>query len=307
MLIKPIVLLYFISLVLSQYTPDWDSLDKRPLPDWYDQAKIGIFMHWGPYSVPGVASEWFWLQWNRRDPHNAGDMEVLKYMEDNYPPNFKYQEFGPMFKAEFFNATKWAELVADSGAKYFVLTSKHHDGFSLWPSKYNFGWNSVDIGPKRDIIGELAAAIRSLPPSNPVVFGLYHSLFEWYHPLYLADKANNFTTREFTTRKALPELEELVLEYEPEVIWSDGDWEVGPGYWTSQEFLAWLYNSSPVKDTVVTNDRWGSGVLCHHGDFYTCSDRYNPGVLQSSQMTGGEVGFFVTMGTSTPAVTGTIQ
>ena len=70
-------------------------------------------------------------------------------MEDNFAPNFKYQEFGPMFKAEFFNASMWADLVAASGAKYFVLTSKHHDGFHLWPSKFNFGWNSVDVGPKR--------------------------------------------------------------------------------------------------------------------------------------------------------------
>jgi len=238
-------------------------------------------MHWGPYSVPGVASEWFWFQWNRQDPHNPGDMEVVDYMSNNYPPNFKYHEFGPMFKAEFFNATWWADLVAASGAKYFVLTSKHHDGFSLWPSKYNFGWNSMDNGPKRDVIGELAEAFESLPSERSVKFGLYHSLFEWYHPLYLADKASNFSNNTFVREKVVPEMVELVEKYRPQVIWSDGDWEVGPEYWDSLEFLAWLYNSSPVKDTVVTNDRWGRGIMCHHGDFFTCSDRYNPGVLQS--------------------------
>ena len=78
------------------------------------------------------------------------------------------------------------------GAKYYVLTSKHHDGFANWPSSRNFGWNSAEIGPKRDVIGELAGAFKSYPT---VKFGLYHSLFEWYNPMYLADKAAKWATR----------------------------------------------------------------------------------------------------------------
>ena len=74
--------------------------------------------------------------------------------------------------------------------------------------------------------------------------------------------------------KVGPELMELITKYKPEVLWSDGDWEADPGYWDTLQFLAWLYSDSPVKDTVVTNDRWGVGVLCKHGDFYTCSDRW---------------------------------
>ena len=77
----------------------------------------------------------------------------------------------------------------------------------------------------------------------------------------------------------MPELYDIVNRYNPEVIWSDGEWEAYDNYWNSTEFIAWLYNESPVKDTIVVNDRWGIGDLCHHGDVYTCADNYNPKTL----------------------------
>ena len=95
----------------ERYTESWSSLDSRPLPGWYDDAKFGIFVHWGVYSVPGMSSEWFWNHWKEKWP------DALEYMRKNYPPGFQYADFGTQFKAEFFNATKWAELVARSGAK----------------------------------------------------------------------------------------------------------------------------------------------------------------------------------------------
>lgn len=74
----------------------------------------------------------------------------------------------------------------------------------------------------------------------------------------------------------MPQMHEIVNMYKPYVVWSDGDWEAPDTYWNSTEFLAWLYNDSPVKDYVVVNDRWGAGCSCHHGGYYTCSDRYDP-------------------------------
>ncbi len=95
----------------GRYKPTWDSLDKRPLPDWYAEAKLGIFMHWGVYSVPSVASEWFWSNW-------VGNSSLeVDYMKGNYKPGFSYADFGPMFTAEFFDAKKFAKIVQSSGAK----------------------------------------------------------------------------------------------------------------------------------------------------------------------------------------------
>ncbi|CAH1366820.1 unnamed protein product [Tenebrio molitor] len=268
-----VLFLLTLSVVLSQvaadYDPTWDSLDARPLPEWFDKAKIGIFIHWGVFSVPSFGSEWFWFRWNE------GRADHVEFMEKNYPPNFTYQDFAKEFTAEFYDPSEWADLFVKAGAQYVVLTTKHHEGYTLWPSKYSYSWNSNDVGPHRDLVGELAEAIRK----TDIHFGLYHSLFEWFHPVYAEDRANNWTTTTFVDSKIIPEMKELINTYQPEVLWSDGDGEAPDTYWKSTEFLAWLYNESPVKDIIVTNDRWGTGTPCTHGGFFSCNDRYNPGVL----------------------------
>jgi len=253
----------------SKYDPTWESLDKRPLPIWYDNDKFGIFMHWGVYSVVGMNDAWFEYWWRTNVP------EVVEFMKKNYPPNFTYADFAAMFTNELFDPNQFAEIVKKSGARYYVLTSKHHEGFTMWPSNYSWNWNSFDNGPHSDIVGDLAKAMRA----RGVRFGLYYSLMAWFHPLYMRDQSNKWTTQEYVRDVITHQLSEIINTYRPDVLWSDTDTQASPQYWNATEFIAWLYNESPVKDTVVTNDRWGDGTSCRHGDFWTCSDKYNPRVL----------------------------
>jgi len=270
---KLVLSLAFILVCASALVEEnWESIDSRTVPEWYDKAKVGIFVHWGLFSVPSYGNEWIWHEW--KSDQNA---DIVNFIEKNYRPGFTYQEFASQLTAEFFNATEWAELFKKAGAKYVVLTSKHHEGYTLWPSKYTYSFNSVDQGPHRDIVQEVGDAVRAAG----LRYGLYHSLLEWYHPLYIADQASG--TTEFVDNKVYPEMVELVNTYKPDILWSDGEWDMPDTYWKSTKFLAWLYNESPVKDEILTNDRWGSNVTCYHGDIRTCIDRYNPGVIQANK------------------------
>jgi alpha-L-fucosidase len=254
--------------VCGRYTSDWDSLDSRPLPSWYDEAKFGIFLHWGVYSVPSFQNEWFW------EGLEAQQQSYVNFMQKNYA-NFKYQDFAPQFKAELFNPKEWADIFQAAGAKYVVLTSKHHEGFCNWNTKYSFNWNSVDVGANRDLVKDLAEAVRN---NTDLHFGLYFSLYEWFNPLFNSDMLHLWLEQTYVINIMMPQLKELVNLYEPDIVWSDGD--VGPWfYFNSTEFLAWLYNDSPVKDKVVVNDRWGAITRCQHGGFFTCRDRYLPKTL----------------------------
>ncbi|XP_075765234.1 tissue alpha-L-fucosidase [Pelodiscus sinensis] len=254
----------------ARYSPDWPSLDARPLPAWFDQAKVGVFVHWGVFAVPAYGSEWFWWRWRaERRPDYA------RFVRERFPPNTTYADFAARFAARDFEPRYWAWLFQQAGARYVVLTSKHHEGYTNWGSPVSWNWNSMDVGPHRDLVGELGQALRE----RNIRYGLYHSLLEWFNPLYLDDKKNGFKTQNFVFLKTMPELYDLVLRYKPDLIWSDGDWEAPDTYWNSTSFLAWLYNDSPVKDTVVVNDRWCNNCSCHHGGYYNCADKYKPGTL----------------------------
>ncbi len=257
----------------ARYEPTWASLDRRPTPAWYEDAKLGIFVHWGVYSVPAWAptdslspvdykyAEWY--QRRVRDDSAKGG-PFWRFHERTYGPRARYEDIARDFRAELWEPARWAELFARSGARYVVLTSKHHDGFALWPSAQSPRWNSVDVGPHRDLAGELAGAVRG----RGLKFGLYYSLYEWYHPLYTRNASDPRLAR-YVGDHMLPQLRDLVARYRPAVVWTDGEWEHPSAAWRSTEFLAWLYNAAPNRDEVVVNDRWGKETRSRHGGFYT--------------------------------------
>jgi alpha-L-fucosidase len=138
------------------FTPDWKTLANYTAPDWYRDAKFGIFIHWGVYSVPAFYSEWY-----PREMYIEGSA-VNKHHIETYGPltKFGYKDFIPMFKAEKFDPQAWAQLFADAGAKYVVPVFEHHDGFAMYDSSLS-DWTAVKMGPKRDLAGDLAKAIRA--------------------------------------------------------------------------------------------------------------------------------------------------
>lgn len=268
----------------SSYEATWDSLDSRPLPVWYDNAKFGVFIHWGVFSVPSYG-EWFWHEWGQYG--NGNNADIQRFVNRTERQNFGYGDYAHRFNAVFYDPRHWADVFAKSGAQYVVLTSKHHEGFCNWDSRdipTTWNWNAMEVGPRRDIVGDLAKEVKATVSNHTKLhlrFGLYHSLFEWFNPLLSMDAKNNFTTNHFVKMKTMPELYDIVKRYEPEIIWSDGDWE-GPGsdWWESKKFLAWYATNSTVNETAVWNDRWGRDATCKHGSFLNCADRFMPNELK---------------------------
>lgn len=262
---------------------EWADIDARPVPAWWQDAKFGIFIHWGVYSVPayapkGMYSEWYW---HNKDAYPVKPKKQFRhdktvaFHKEHYGDDVKYQDFAEDFTADLFDPTHWANVFKDAGAKYVVLTSKHHDGYTLWPNKHaseSFGypWNSMEVGPKRDLVGELTEAVNS----TGVRMGLYYSLWDWFNPVWEKNKDK------YIDEVMLPQMYEMVDKYEPAVVFTDGDWIQHYSKWRSLEFLDWLTTESAVKDDVVFNDRWGK-VRKHHGGYFTTE--YGAGLSNSDR------------------------
>ena len=254
----------------QRYEADWASINSRPVPQWFTDAKFGIFICWGLYSVPAYGplpsdgagiydcyAEWYW--WKLLDKQNRVNHLFSAFHNKTYGENVKYQDFVKDFKCEMFNPDDWAKLIREAGARYVVFTAKYHDGFALWPSAQAWNWNAVDVGPHRDLAGDLTAAVKK----EGLHMGFYYSLYEWFNPLYRSN------LEKYVDDHMIPQMQDLVNRYTPDIIWPDGEWDHPSDKWKSVEFLAWLYNESPVRSTVVVNDRWGKETRSQHGGYYT--------------------------------------
>ena len=250
-------LLYFITLLLTfkyssaQVQPTWESINERGYPQWFSDAKLGIFIHWGVYSVPAYASLEGYAEWYYRGLMTNDDRKA--FQERIYGKDFKYEDFAPMWKAELWNPDEWADLFKKSGAKYVLLVSKHHDGFCLWPSQYAPGWNSVEIGPHRDICGELTEAARK----KGLKMGFYYSLPEWKSDIHrwYVDPDDQIDT--YVDTHMIPQFKELITRYKPTILFTDGEWRNTAEQWHATELISWYYNT--VGKDAIVNDRWGDG------------------------------------------------
>ena len=245
------------------------SLRKHEVPDWFQDAKFGIFIHWGLYSVPAfavkelsftespeVGEEYYF----KNNPYAEWYLNTLRipgsptqeYHYKQFGEDFSYADFAPIFNKELekWNPQEWAELFKNAGAKYVVLVTKHHDGFLLWPSKYGNPMKE-NYTASRNIVNELTNSIKS----EGMKMGFYYSTsFDWTFNLEpidarASDMTNGITTPEYT-EYVKNHWYELIDDYEPSILWSD----IGaPPLLDLFELFAYYYNKYP--DGVI-NDRW---------------------------------------------------
>lgn len=261
------------------YQPVWESLTNHAAPRWFDDAKFGVYFHWSAFSVPAFGTEWY-----SRDMYVKGSRENKHHLATYGPlDKFGYKDFIPMFTAEKFDPEAWAELFEKSGARFAGPVAEHADGFSLWDSRLT-KWNAARMGPKRDIVGELAVAIRRHHMKFITTF--HHQwLWGWYptwdpatdcaNPAYAglygpkvppsAWKNNPKPDKAFC-ELWLGKVEEVIDKYQPDLIWFDGRMNIIEESYR-REMLAYYYNKAREwrrEVTVTYKDKDlqpGAGIL----------------------------------------------
>lgn len=254
--------------IVNQQGPfraDWESLQKYEVPEWYKDAKFGIFIHWGAYSVPAFGNEWY-----PRNMYVPGSPEYKHHVATYGPQDkFGYKDFLPMFKAERFDPVAWAELFKKSGAKYVVPVAEHHDGFAMYDSGLS-DWTAVKMGPHRDTTGELGKAVRaaglhfgvsshrvehnfflgvgrSIPSdvNDPQYAAFYGPAHNWLSTPWGVPLNDDFTyVSSAWADDWLARGGELVEKYHPDIVYFD--WWIGQASIRPNlsRFAAFYYNSS---------------------------------------------------------------
>ncbi|KAH7304736.1 alpha-L-fucosidase [Stachybotrys elegans] len=273
---------------LLEWTHDLDNIAKHEAPDWFDESKYGIFLHWGPYAVAGWGNstpyesyaEWYWF-YSMLDPrYDRSNFQGHRL--ETFGETWNYDNTFEEFTAELFDPKEWVDLINDAGAKYFVITTKHHDGFALFDAGTTSNRSAVHYGPQRDLLKELFDAAEEHYPD--MKRGTYFSLPEWYNPDYrpyghdhlnkteipntsawpggLA--TNPFTgekepytgwipVKDYVTDLMVPQMSILAYEYKTDIMWCD----CGTANNTA-EFVSGWWNSARAENRQVTmNSRCG--------------------------------------------------
>jgi alpha-L-fucosidase len=246
------------------FGPSWDSLVKYTVPDWYLDGKFGIFIHWGVYSVPAFGSEWY-----PRNMYRAADPTFKHHVETFGPQNkFGYKDFIPLFKAEKFDPAHWADVFRRAGAKFVVPVAEHHDGFPMYDSALT-EWCAGKMGPKRDIVGDLARAVRG----QGLTFGLStHRAEHWwffnggttfdsdvkdprYAGLYGPAQPDKTQPDKAYLDNWLARTVELIDKYKPQLVWFDW-WIEQPVFQPYLQAMAAYYYNRGAE--------WGKGVAINY-------------------------------------------
>jgi alpha-L-fucosidase len=269
------------------FEPTWESLTQHNIPDWFQDAKFGIYFHWGVYSVPAYGTEWY-PHWMYVDTATVWGLPYYQHHKTTYGDVsvFGYKDFISQFKAEKFNPDAWAELFARAGARFAGPCAEHADGFAMWNSKLT-KWNAANMGPKRDVVGEMEKAIRK---QNLKFITTFHHqwLWGWYptwdkktdasNPAYngvdgiygpvvssKADFAKPKPSIEFS-RYWMNKVKEVIDNYKPDLIWFDS--RTGTiDEQCRKDFLSYYYNQARTwnREVVMTykgrDFQVGSGVL----------------------------------------------
>ena len=244
----------------EKYEPNWESLKKhKEVPEWFRDGKIGIYFHWGLYSVPAYKNEWY-----PRHAYTKGS-DFFKHHVNTYGPHkeFGYHDFIPMFKAEHFDADRWASLFKEAGARWAGPVAEHHDGFAMWDSEVT-PWNAADKGPKKDIAGRLETAIKERDMKYVMTF--HHARTQWWFPK--SDELGNTDPKYRKLYGNMPKKEffemwkaklvECIDKYQPDLMWFDTELDKVPED-KVKSYLAYYFNRA---------DKWGKpvGVTYKHKD-----------------------------------------
>lgn len=248
----------------EKYQATWESLKKYQTPEWFKDAKFGIFIHWGVYSVPAFGSEWYPRQMYQKDS------KEYKHHIETYGPQdiFGYKDFIPLFKAEKFNPAQWVALFKKAGAKYVVPVAEHHDGFAMYKTALS-KWNAAEMGPHRDVLGELAFEIKK----QGLIFGLSsHRIEHWffmnggrrfpsdvldknYEDFYGPAREENETPSAEYMNDWLLRNTELVNNYQPQLFWFDW-WIEQPAMDPYRKSFASFYYNKGLE--------WNKGVVINY-------------------------------------------
>ncbi len=249
----------------QKFTKDWRSLKQHTTPQWLRDGKFGIYTHWGVYAVHAMGQNATWYSYNVYQNPDGWQRKDFEEKYGKLSDGVGYKDLVPMFTAEKFDADEWADLFAKAGARFAGPVAEHHDGFAMWDTKFS-EWNAAKMGPKRDIVGELATAIRARDMKFVTAF--HHAASWFFFPVW--DQSYDCSNPEYAglygpvheegaepTKEFMDEwhgkIIEVIDKYDPDFLWFDFALDIIREDYI-KDLVAYYYNKAVVtgKEVVIT-------------------------------------------------------